>query len=36
VASDIADYGLEDCKSGVDYLKAQAIAGVEGNCSSPG
>jgi hypothetical protein len=35
VASDIADYGLEDCKSGVDYLKAQAIAGVGGIITNP-
>lgn len=35
VASDIADYGLAGCKTGVDYLGAAAEAGVEGIVTNP-
>jgi hypothetical protein len=35
VASDIADYGLVDCESGVDYLTAKPIPGVEGIVTNP-
>jgi hypothetical protein len=35
VASDIVDYGLEDCSSGVDYLKAKAPAGVQAVVTNP-
>lgn len=35
VASDLVDYGLEGCKSGVDYLKAIPAAGVEGVVTNP-
>lgn len=35
VASDIADYGLAGCASGVDYLKAKAIPGIGGVVTNP-
>jgi len=35
IATDIADYGLDDCKTGVDYLKAKPIAGVGGVVTNP-
>lgn len=35
IASDIADYGLDDCLVGVDYLKAKGRAGVEGIITNP-
>lgn len=35
VASDIADYGLDGCKSDVDYLKAEPIQEVEGIITNP-
>ena len=35
VASDIADYGLAECKAGVDYLKARPLSGVEGIVTNP-
>jgi hypothetical protein len=35
VASDIADYGLVDCQTGVDYLTAKPIPGVEGIVTNP-
>lgn len=35
VASDIADYGLEGCRTGVDYLSAPAQPGVEGIVTNP-
>ena len=35
VASDLSDYGLEDCRSGVDYLTAKPIRGVEGIITNP-
>jgi len=34
-ASDITDYGLEDCTSGVDYLTAEPVAGVKGVVTNP-
>lgn len=34
-ASDIADYGLDDCESGVDYLKAAARPDIEGVVTNP-
>lgn len=34
-ASDLVDYGLENCQSGVDYLKADLPSGVEGIVSNP-
>lgn len=34
-ASDIADYGLEDCRSGVDYLSAQRHADAGGIVTNP-
>lgn len=34
-ASDIADYGLEDCQAGVDYLTARRPANVEGIVTNP-
>lgn len=35
IATDIADYGLADCKTGVDYLKAKPVAGVGGVVTNP-
>lgn len=35
VASDIEDYGLEDCQIGIDYLKAQIPAGVQAVVTNP-
>src|SRR3954464_15396993 len=35
VASDIADYGLPGCRTGVDYLEAVPPAGVEGIVTNP-
>lgn len=35
VASDIADYGLANCRSGVDYLSAKPVSGVEGIVTNP-
>ena len=35
VASDIADYGLDDCRTGVDYLKAESVPGVDGVITNP-
>jgi hypothetical protein len=35
VASDIVDYGLENCRSGVDYLKAKTPAGVQAIVTNP-
>jgi hypothetical protein len=35
VASDIADYGLEDCQTGVDYLTAKRPAHVKGIVTNP-
>ena len=35
VASDIADYGLENCRTGIDYLKAKTPAGVEAVVTNP-
>lgn len=35
IASDIADYGLDDCRTGVDYLKAKPISGVGGVVTNP-
>ena len=34
-ASDIADYGLEDCEAGIDYLSAALPDGVEGIVTNP-
>ena len=34
-ATEIADYGLDGCAVGVDYLKAQPITGVEGIVTNP-
>lgn len=35
VASDVADYGLENCRAGVDYLVAKPPVGVEGVVTNP-
>jgi hypothetical protein len=35
IASDIADYGLADCKAGVDYLKAKPIREAQGIVTNP-
>ena len=35
VASDIANYGLKGCRTGVDYLNAKLPAGVEGVVTNP-
>jgi hypothetical protein len=35
IASDIADYGLEGCRSGVDYLKSEPFPEVEGIVTNP-
>jgi hypothetical protein len=35
VASDVADYGLDGCQTGVDYLSAPAQPGVEGVVTNP-
>jgi hypothetical protein len=35
IASDIADYGLPNCKTGVDYLSAKPVPGVEGIVTNP-
>lgn len=35
VASDLVDYGLAGCRSGVDYLKAKPAHGVEGVVTNP-
>lgn len=35
VASDIVDYGLRGCASGVDYLRAKPERGVEGIVTNP-
>lgn len=34
-ASDLVDYGLENCQSGVDYLSAELPAGVGGIVTNP-
>lgn len=35
VASDIVDYGLTGCKSGVDYLSSKPLHGVQGIVTNP-
>jgi hypothetical protein len=35
IASDIADYGLANCRIGVDYLSAKPVPGVEGIVTNP-
>ncbi len=35
IASDIADYGLENCSSGIDYLKSKPKPGVGGIVTNP-
>jgi hypothetical protein len=35
IASDIADYGLESCQAGLDYLKARPRPGVQGIVTNP-
>lgn len=35
VASDIADYGLEDCQADMDYLRARLPANVKGIVTNP-
>lgn len=35
VASDIADYGLQGCATGIDYLKAKTPVGVEAVVTNP-
>jgi hypothetical protein len=34
-ASDVAEYGLDGCESGVDYLRAQVRPGIEGVVTNP-
>jgi hypothetical protein len=34
-ATDLADYGLADCASGIDYLKAEPRPGIEGIVTNP-
>jgi hypothetical protein len=34
-ASDLADYGLEGCETGLDYLEAKARPGIEGVVTNP-
>ena len=35
IASDIADYGLEDCEAGLDYLKAKPPPDAQGIVTNP-
>lgn len=35
IASDLVDYGLEGCRTGLDYLKAKAIAEPHGIVTNP-
>jgi hypothetical protein len=35
IASDLVDYGMEGCRTGLDYLKAPPLSGVYGIVTNP-